>query len=52
MSTVASTPALVSPAHAPFPVALYGLNLAMCGFAFWILRIELARQHRHDPEMS
>jgi len=52
MSTVASTPALVSPAHAPFPLALYGLNLAMCGFAFWILRIELARQHRHDPEMS
>jgi uncharacterized membrane protein len=38
--------------HAPFPVALYGLSLAMCGFAFWILRIEIARQHRHDPEMS
>jgi uncharacterized membrane protein len=38
--------------HAPFPVALYGLNLAMCGFSFWILRIEIARQHRHDPEMS
>jgi uncharacterized membrane protein len=38
--------------HAPFPVSLYGLNLAMCGFAFWILRIEIARQHRHDPEMS
>jgi len=38
--------------RAPFPVALYGLSLAMCGFAFWILRIEIARQHRHDPEMS
>jgi len=38
--------------HAPFPVALYGLSLAMCGFAFWILRIEIARQHRRDPEMS
>jgi uncharacterized membrane protein len=38
--------------HAPFPVALYGLSLAMCGFAFWLLRIEIARQHRHDPEMS
>jgi uncharacterized membrane protein len=38
--------------RAPFPVSLYGLNLAMCGFAFWILRIEIARQHRHDPEMS
>lgn len=38
--------------RAPFPVALYGLSLAMCGFAFWILRIEIARQHQHDPEMS
>jgi uncharacterized membrane protein len=38
--------------HAPFPVSLYGLNLAMCGFAFWLLRIEIAHQHRHDPEMS
>ncbi len=36
----------------PFPVALYGLDLAMCGFAFWLLRTELVRQHRHDPEMS
>jgi uncharacterized membrane protein len=31
---------------------LYGFDLAMCGFAFWLLRIELVRQHRHDPEMS
>jgi uncharacterized membrane protein len=36
----------------PFPVSLYGFNLAMCGFAFWLLRFELARQHRRDPEMS
>lgn len=36
----------------PFPVSLYGFDLAMCGFAFWLLRIELARQHRHDREMS
>lgn len=36
----------------PFPVALYGVDLAMCGFAFWLLRTELVRQHRHDPEMS
>jgi TMEM175 potassium channel family protein len=36
----------------PFPVSLYGFDLAMCGFAFWLLRIELVRQHRHDPEMS
>lgn len=37
---------------APFPVSLYGLNLAMCGFAFWLLRIELTHQNRQDPEMS
>ena len=36
----------------PFPVSLYGFDLAMCGFAFWLLRIELVQQHRHDPEMS
>jgi uncharacterized membrane protein len=36
----------------PFPVSLYGINLTMCAFAFWLLRIELVRQHRHDPEMS
>ncbi len=36
----------------PFPVSLYGFDLAMCGFAFWLLRIELVRQHRHDLEMS
>jgi uncharacterized membrane protein len=35
-----------------FPVSLYGFNLAMCGFAFWILRIELVRQHQHNQEMS
>ena len=36
----------------PFPVSLYGFDLAMCGFAFWLLRIELVRQHQHDPEIS
>jgi uncharacterized membrane protein len=36
----------------PFPVSLYGINLTMCALAFWLLRIELVRQHRHDPEMS
>jgi len=36
----------------PLPVSLYGFNLAMCGFAFWLLRVELVRQHQHDPEMS
>jgi uncharacterized membrane protein len=38
--------------RAPFPVSLYGLDLTMCALAFWLLRIEIARQHRHDPEMS
>jgi uncharacterized membrane protein len=38
--------------HAPFPVSLYGFDLALCGIAFWLLRIEMVRQHRHDPEMS
>ncbi len=36
----------------PFPVSLYGYAMAMCGIAFWLLRIELVRQHRYDPEMS
>jgi len=35
-----------------FPVALYGLDLGMCGLAFTILRTELVRQHSHDPEMT
>jgi len=38
--------------HAPFPVSLYGFDLSLCGVAFWLLRIEMVRQHRHDPEMS
>jgi uncharacterized membrane protein len=36
----------------PFPVSLYGLDLTLCGLAFWLMRVEIARQHRHDPEMS
>ena len=35
-----------------FPVALYGLDLGMCGVAFTILRRELVKQHAHDPEMT
>jgi uncharacterized membrane protein len=31
-----------------FPVALYGLDLGMCGLAFTVLRMELVRQHQHD----
>jgi uncharacterized membrane protein len=38
--------------RASLPVSLYGLDLSLCGAAFWILRIELAAQHSHDPEMS
>jgi uncharacterized membrane protein len=37
---------------ASFPVSLYGVDLTLCGFAFWVLRWEIARQHQHDPEMS
>jgi uncharacterized membrane protein len=35
-----------------FPVALYGLDLGMCGLGFTILRMELVQQHQHDPEMT
>ncbi|HEX4423794.1 MAG TPA: TMEM175 family protein [Terriglobales bacterium] len=36
----------------PFPVALYGLDLACCSVAFLLLRAELVRQCRHDPELA
>lgn len=32
----------------PLAVALYGLDLALCASAFYLLRMELVRQHRHD----
>lgn len=32
--------------HQPMAVALYGLNLALCGTAFTLLRTELTRQDR------
>ena len=38
--------------RAAFPVSLYGLDLSLCGAAFWLLRVEIARQHRHNPQMS
>ena len=38
--------------RAPFPVSLYGVDLTLCGIAFWFMRVEIARQHRHNPEMS
>ncbi len=36
----------------PLPVALYGLNLALSGGAFCLLRGELQRQYRDDEKMS
>ena len=38
--------------HQPMAVALYGLDLAMCGSAFYILRAELVRQERENPELT
>ena len=35
----------------PLAVALYGLDLAMCGVAFFLLRGELMRQARHDSAL-
>jgi len=37
---------------APMAVALYGIDLSLCGVAFCLLRLELARQHRHDSEAA
>jgi uncharacterized membrane protein len=36
----------------PLAVALYGLDLVMCASGFWLLRLEMIRQHRHDEAMS
>jgi uncharacterized membrane protein len=36
----------------PMAVAFYGLDLGMCGAGFHLLRLELARQHRHDAALS
>lgn len=35
----------------PMAVALYGLDLAMCGSSFYILRTELVRQHAADGNL-
>ena len=37
--------------RSPLPVALYGLDLSLCGFGFVILRVELGRQHRGNAEV-
>ena len=35
----------------PMAVALYGLDLALCGSAFYVLRTELVRQESRDGDM-
>src|SRR5947208_8535209 len=35
----------------PMAVALYGLDLTMCSSAFYLLRIELVRQHSGNSEL-
>ena len=37
--------------HQPMAVALYGLDLAMCGSAFYVLRAELVRQNGQDGNL-
>src|SRR5215813_1421320 len=37
--------------HQPMAVALYGLDLALCGLSFYLLRSELVRQSRHDTNL-
>jgi uncharacterized membrane protein len=37
--------------HEPMAVALYGLDLFMCATGFYLLRVELIRQSRHDAAM-
>ncbi len=36
----------------PMPVALYALDLSLCGGSFWVLRTELVRQDRNDTYLS
>jgi uncharacterized membrane protein len=36
----------------PMAVALYGFDLLLCSFAFYVLRTELARQEESNPEMA
>jgi len=38
--------------HESLAVALYGLDLALCGWSFFLLRTELARQHRRNDDLS
>jgi uncharacterized membrane protein len=36
----------------PMAVALYGLDLTFCSSAFYLLRMELIRQSRHDSALT
>jgi uncharacterized membrane protein len=36
----------------PMAVGLYGLDLFLCATGFYLLRAELVRQTRHDPDMA
>jgi TMEM175 potassium channel family protein len=36
----------------PMAVALYGLDLFLCSWAFYVLRMELARQEKANPGMA
>ena len=36
----------------PMAVALYGLDLVLCSSAFYLLRIILVQQDRHDPKLA
>lgn len=38
--------------HQPMPIALYGLDLGLCGFAFYILRTVLVTQDRDTPHLA
>lgn len=37
--------------HEPMAVALYGLDLALCASGFYLLRIILLEQYRHDTSL-
>jgi len=37
--------------HEPMAVVLYGLDLTLCGSAFYLLRMELIRQERANPSL-
>jgi uncharacterized membrane protein len=37
--------------HQPMAVAIYAVDLSLCGAAFYLLRTELIRQHRGDTDL-